>query len=237
MIDRSKVDTENIDFAEGEVILINKDAGWTSFDVVNKIRNITKVRKVGHAGTLDPAATGLLIVCTGKKTKEIYKFQDADKIYSGVIKLGIATDTLDAEGKIIETKEVPPFTEKEILEVRDSFLGETLQTPPMFSAKKHKGKALYKYARKGMEVEREPRKITIYSFDILNINLHEIKFRLKCSKGTYVRVVAADFGEKLGTVAHLKKLHREAIGEYSVEDAFTIEEFNQRFNVSAVSLN
>ncbi len=235
MISKKTKTAGEVDFNAGEVILIDKYSGWTSFDVVNKIRNVTRTKKVGHAGTLDPAATGLLIVCTGKKTKEIYKYQDERKVYSGVISLGVTTDTLDAEGKVLEEKEVGELSEEEILTVRDSFLGETEQLPPMFSAKKHKGKALYKYARKGVEVERKPNKVFIYSFDILKIELPEIYFRLECSKGTYVRVIAADFGEKLGTGAHLKTLRRKAIGEYSVEDALTIDEFTEIFKVKNVS--
>ncbi len=237
MISKKTNGIENIDFKSGEVILIDKYSGWTSFDVVNKIRKITHTKKVGHAGTLDPAATGLLIVCTGKKTKEIYKYQQAEKVYSGVIRLGEVTDTFDAEGKILETREVVNLSEKEILTARNAFLGETEQIPPMYSAKKHKGKALYKYARKGVEVEREPHSVRIFSFDILNISLPDISFRIKCSKGTYIRVIAYDFGEKLGVGAHLKELRREKIGEYSVEDALTIDEFTQTFYTKNVTVN
>jgi tRNA pseudouridine55 synthase len=237
MINKKTNEIEDVDFKTGEVILIDKYSGWTSFDVVNKIRKITHTKKVGHAGTLDPAATGLLIVCTGKKTKEIYKYQEAEKTYSGVIRLGEVTDTFDAEGKILETRKVENISETEILKVRDSFLGEIKQTPPMYSAKKHKGKALYKYARKGVEVEREPRTVRVYSFDILNVSLPEIEFRIKCSKGTYIRVIAYDFGKKLGTGAHLKELRREAIGGYSVEDALTIDEFAEIFYTEKITVN
>ncbi len=237
MISKKTNEIENVDFETGEVILIDKYSGWTSFDVVKKIRNLTRVKKVGHAGTLDPAATGLLIVCTGKKTKEIYKYQDAEKIYSGTIRLGISTDTMDAEGNVLETKEIENVNEEKIFKVRNSFLGEIEQIPPMFSAKKHKGKALYKYARKGKEIERDPVKVKIFSFEILNISLPDVDFRIKCSKGTYIRVIANDFGEKLGTGAHLKTLRREAIGEYSVEDALTIDEFAEKFKAKKLTIN
>jgi tRNA pseudouridine55 synthase len=229
MITKNSDRINETNFQNGEVILIDKFSGWTSFDVVNKIRKITGVKKVGHAGTLDPFATGLLIVCTGKKTKEIYKYQEKDKTYTGIIRLGIVTDTFDPEGKIVETREVNGIDAEKILKTRDKFLGEILQTPPMFSAKKYKGKALYKYARKGKTVEREPVKVFISSFEIKEINLPDVAFEVQCSKGTYIRVLAKDFGEKLGTGAYLHELRRTAIGEYKVADALTIREFEERF--------
>lgn len=225
MITRKTKPSDEIDFASGEVILIDKEKGYTSFDVVKKIRYLVGVKKVGHAGTLDPAATGLLIVNTGKKTKEIYKYQDLEKTYSGTIELGKTTPTLDGESEVIEEHSIDGIDENSISEVSKSFLGESFQIPPMYSALKHKGKPLYKLARKGAEVEREPRKIKIDKFEVSNINLPDFDFFIVCSKGTYIRVIADDFGKRLNNAAYLKKLRREKIGEFSVEDAMKIGEF------------
>jgi tRNA pseudouridine55 synthase len=217
----------SFDFAAGEVILIDKEKGFTSFDVIAKLRKILRFKKIGHAGTLDPLATGLLIICTGRKTKEIFKYQDLDKKYSGVITLGKSTPTMDAETDFIEEKNFDDVTVEKILEARNSFVGKINQTPPMYSAVKYKGKALYKYARKGVEVERKPKEVFVSKFDVLKTELPNILFEIDCSKGTYIRVIADDLGKKLGCGAYLKNLRRERIGEYSVEDAFTIEEFAQ----------
>ncbi len=232
MITKTSGDLSHCDYASGEVILIDKEKGKSSFNAVHRIRKIVKVKKVGHAGTLDPAATGLLIICVGKKTKEIYKYQDLGKTYSGIIEIGKRTASMDAETEVIEEKSFSDVTKETIEEVKKSFLGEIQQVPPMYSALKHKGKALYKLARKGVEVKREPRSVTIYEFEILNINLPEIEFRIKCSKGTYIRVIADDFGRKLGCGGYLKALRRDAIGEYKVDDALTVDEFEKR-NIDA----
>lgn len=213
------------DFTEGQVILMDKENGFSSFSVVKKIRGITKVKKVGHAGTLDPNATGLLIVCTGKKTKEISHYQDLGKTYSGTITLGVRTESMDGESNVIEEKNVDHITESMIFEKIEKFRGEITQVPPMYSALKHKGKALYKYARKGVEIERAPRKVTVYDFVLTEIKIPEIKFLLNCSKGTYVRVIADDLGNELGCGAFLSSLRREKIGDYSVEDALNVTEF------------
>lgn len=213
------------DFAEGQVILIDKETGFSSFSVVKKIRGITKVKKVGHAGTLDPNATGLLIVCTGKKTKEINLYQDLGKTYSGTITLGVCTESMDGESNVIEEKSIENVTDTMIFESIEKFRGEIEQIPPMYSALKHKGQALYKYARKGVEIKREPRKVTVYDLVITEIKMPEVKFVLKCSKGTYVRVIADDLGKELGCGAFLSSLRREKIGDYSVEDALNVKEF------------
>lgn len=227
MIKKKTVLNDELDFVLGEVILIDKEKSFTSFDVVKKIRNLIRVKKVGHAGTLDPAATGLLIVNTGKKTKEIFKYQDLDKTYSGTIEIGKATPTMDGESETAKELSFEGITKEEINSVRDSFLGESLQIPPMFSALKFKGQPLYKLARKGAEVEREPRKIRIEKFEVTSINLPFINFLIECSKGTYIRVIADDFGKRLNNAAYLKELRREKIGEYSVDDAMTIGEFEE----------
>ncbi len=229
MITRKTQTLNDIDFLAGEAILIDKRAGFTSFNVVSKIRRATGVKKVGHAGTLDPFATGLLILCTGKKTKEIYKYQDLHKTYSGVISIGKRTPSMDTETDFFDEKSFDGITDDQIELVRKSFLGEIEQVVPMFSAVKHKGKALYKYARKGQEIKRDPRKTTIYNFEIEKIELPDIYFRISCSKGTYIRVIADDFGQKLGCGAYLKELRREAIGEYNVENAVNVDQFEELF--------
>ncbi len=227
MITRKIKNLNEFDFAEGEVILIDKSSGETSFDVVYKMRKILGIKKIGHAGTLDPAATGLLIINTGRKTKEIYKFQNLDKCYTGTITLGQRTSSMDSETEIIETADFDSITNEEIEKVRDSFLGISAQIPPMYSALKHKGKPLYKYARKGIEIKREPREINISGFELKEVRLPEVKFRITCSKGTYIRVIADDFGKKLGCGGVLTELRRTAIGEYSVDDAYNLDEFKE----------
>jgi len=224
MIITKQSSNRDIDFESGAVILIDKAKGKTSFDAVYKVRKITKVKKAGHAGTLDPEATGLLIICTGKKTKEINNFQNLVKTYTGTIKLGYVTKSFDTETEPIYCADCSNLETEQIESVRDLFLGKIKQFPPMFSAVKHNGKALYKYARKGVEVDRKERDIEIFSFDI-KIDLPLVHFEIKCSKGTYIRVLASDFGERLGCGAYLLELRRTAIGEFLVDDAFTINEF------------
>lgn len=234
MISKTTNDLSNFDFTNGEVILIDKDEGISSFGIVNKLRKITGIKKIGHAGTLDPKATGLLILCTGKKTKEISKFQDLKKVYSGIISLGKTSQSMDLETELSEVKETD-FVNLEILnETRNLFLGKIQQLPPMYSALKHKGKPLYKYARKGIEIERNLREVEIFDFTIEEYIEPDIYFRISCSKGTYIRVIADDFGKKLGTGGYLKKLRREAIGQFDVESAFTINEFEKVFNSISV---
>lgn len=230
MISKATNDFSNFDFTNGEVILIDKDLHASSFNVVYKLRKITGIKKIGHAGTLDPLATGLLVICTGKKTKEISHFQDLKKVYSGKIVLGKRTASMDAETDVIEEHDTSDITLEKIISVKEAFVGKIEQTPPMYSAVKYKGKSLYKYARKGVEIERNSRPVEIYDFEISNYVNPEIHFRISCSKGTYIRVIANDLGEKLGCGGYLKELRREAIGQHNVNDAFTIKEFEKEFN-------
>lgn len=230
MITKQTKDLQSLDYLSGQVILIDKPVNWTSFDVVAKIRRLIKVKKVGHAGTLDPLATGLLIVCTGKLTKEISKYQEQRKKYSGVITLGKSSPSMDMATEITGNGVTENLTEEKIIKVRNKFLGKIEQVPPMFSAIKHKGKSLYKLARKGKEVEREPRHVEIYSFDITKFDLPDIHFEITCSKGTYIRVIANDFGNELGCGGVLSALRRTEIGEYKVNEACSINEFSSMFN-------
>ncbi|MBN1300990.1 MAG: tRNA pseudouridine(55) synthase TruB [Melioribacteraceae bacterium] len=216
-------------YSEGFEILIDKNFGVSSFFIVNRIRKLTRIKKVGHAGTLDPNATGLLIICLGKKTKEIYKYQDMDKVYSGTITLGKRTESMDSETAVIEEKDYNYITEQIVNDTVEKFIGNIEQIPPMYSAIKHKGKSLYKYARKGLVVDRNPRQVNISRFDITKINMPDITFTITCSKGTYVRVLANDFGDQLGCGAYLSSLRRERIGEYSVDESLTLDQFSGLF--------
>ncbi|MBI5807088.1 MAG: tRNA pseudouridine(55) synthase TruB [Ignavibacteriales bacterium] len=218
------------DFEEGEVILIDKKIRKTSFDIVYKIRKTTGVKKVGHAGTLDPMATGLVIVCTGKKTKEINQFQNFDKTYEGVITIGKTTPSFDLETEYDSFCDFSFVTEDLIMQTKEKFVGVITQTPPMFSAIKNNGKPLYELARRGIEIERKEREIEIYNFEITKIELPDIYFQINCSKGTYIRVIANEFGKALGCGAHLSVLRRIKIGNYSVDDALTIDEFREQFS-------
>lgn len=215
------------DFSEGIVLLIDKEKLKTSFNVIGEVRRKLGIKKVGHAGTLDPMATGLLIVCAGKKTKEIYKYQDMSKVYEGTITLGAKTASMDAETELTDIKSFEHITIEQIEEVKKNFLGEIEQIPPMYSAIKHKGRSLYKYARKGIEIDRAPRKVSVYSFQINEIDLPRIKFKIQCSKGTYVRSIANDLGEKLGCGGYLTELRRTEIGSFNVDNALTIDELKQ----------
>lgn len=215
------------DYIAGEIILIDKAWRKSSFDCVYKVRKALEVKKVGHAGTLDPNATGLVIVCTGRMTKEISKIQDLEKTYTGIISLGKTTPSYDGESKFVTDEKYGHIIEEEILKTREQFFGNILQTPPMFSAIKQNGQPLYKLARKGREVEREAREVTVTKFEINKISLPDVHFEISCSKGTYIRVIAHDFGQKLGCGAYLKELRRTRIGEFKVEDAFTLDEFKE----------
>lgn len=214
------------DFTKGEVLLINKPCTWTSFDVVGKIRNSFKPLKlkVGHAGTLDPLATGLLIICTGKLTKQIDSFQAEDKEYTGTINLGASTPSYDLETEVDQTFDISHVTEESIKENTKHFIGELDQYPPAHSAIKVDGERLYLKARRGEEVVLKSRKVTISEFEITRIELPEIDFRIVCSKGTYIRSIAHDFGQKLNNGAHLSKLRRTKSGEFSVENAYEVME-------------
>ncbi len=221
----------NFDFEKGEVLLIDKPLHWTSFDVVNKLRykiskkvNVKRI-KIGHAGTLDPLATGLLIICTGKMTKQIDTFQAQEKEYTGSFTVGSTTPSYDLETEIQFFADYQHLTQKEITEKTKEFIGTINQKPPIFSAIKVNGKALYHSARKGEEVEIPTKQITIHQFDITNIALPQIDFKVKCSKGTYIRSLANDFGQSLQTGAHLSSLKRTKIGDYSIENAYQLDNF------------
>ena len=219
------------EFKEGQILLFDKPLGWTSFQVVNKARwlirkscDIKKI-KVGHAGTLDPLATGLLIICTGKFTKRIEEFQGQEKEYTGTITLGNTTPSYDLETEADQSFEVDHISEENIHEATKEFLGEISQFPPVFSALKKDGKRLYEYARNGEEVEIPSRKITISGFEITNIDMPKVDFRVTCSKGTYIRSLAHDFGKALNSGAHLSALRRTKIGTFNVVDSMDIESF------------
>ena len=218
-------------FADGEVLLIDKPLTWTSFDVVRKIRNHIKIKKVGHAGTLDPLATGLLVVCTGKKTKTIDLIQSTDKEYTGTITIGGTTPSYDKETEVNETFPTDHITDQMIYEVAKSFLGANQQIPPAHSAIKINGERVYKKARRGEIVIMKPRNITINEFEITAINLPEISFRRSCTKGTYIRSIAFDFGHRLKSGGHLSSLIITKIGDLKIEDAMTIEEFLHKTGV------
>ncbi len=217
---------------EGQVLLIDKPLTWSSFQAVNKLKfglkkqfDLPKKFKIGHAGTLDPLATGLLIICTGKFTKKITEIQAQTKEYTGTIVLGATTPSYDLETEIDATFPMNHITEKLILETTQQFLGEIDQKPPVFSAIKKDGKRLYEHARAGEEVEIQARKTTIYEFEITRIALPEVDFRVQCSKGTYIRSLAYDFGIALNSGGHLSALRRTKIGNYTVEKAETPEKF------------
>ncbi len=217
------------DISNGKMILIDKPIEWTSFDVVKYIRKSLQTRlkvkkiKVGHAGTLDPLATGLLIVCIGKETKNISKYQDLSKKYTGIIKLGETTPSYDRETEINETYDYDHIDEEKVLKISKKFIGRQKQLPPIYSALKKDGKRMYKYAREKINILIEPRDIEIYDFQILNFSLPYIEFIIKCSKGTYIRSVASDYGKKLNSGSHLYELKRVSIGDFSISDALRFE--------------
>ena len=208
------------------IININKPTGWTSFDVVKKVRGIIKEKKVGHAGTLDPFAEGVLVLGTGPDTKKLTNIASAKKTYRANLNLGKATDTLDLDGKISAESVVPELTKETIASVLASFIGTQEQIPPMYSAKHVNGQRLYKLARKNKTIERDPVMISIDQISLLDYTEPVIAFEVSCSKGTYVRVLGADIAEKLGTVGHLTALTRIKVGTYHIADATTIEELS-----------
>lgn len=220
-----------VDFTNGQTILIDKPLEWTSFQVVNKIRwsirrkyNLKKI-KVGHAGTLDPLASGLLIICTGKMTKTIAQIQSEIKEYTGTFTLGSTTPSFDLETEANQTFDIDHITPQQILDASQLFIGEIEQIPPLYSAIKKDGIRLYELARKGETTKIDSRKISIFEFEITKITLPQIHFRIVCSKGTYIRSIANDFGKKLNSGAHLSSLRRTKIGNYSIENAFPISEY------------
>lgn len=227
------------DFLEGQIILIDKPLTWSSFQAVNKLKYILKRRydlpkkfKIGHAGTLDPLATGLLIICTGKFTKKITEIQAQTKEYTGTITVGATTPSYDMETEVDTLFPTEHITEQLVLETTKQFLGEIDQKPPVFSAIKKDGKRLYEHARAGEEIEITARKTTIYEFEITRIALPEIDFRVQCSKGTYIRSLAFDYGKALQSGAYLSKLRRTKIGNYNVDNGITPEDFEKKTNIN-----
>lgn len=220
------------DYQAGKVLLIDKPLTWSSFQAVNKLKyalkrkyNLPKSFKIGHAGTLDPLATGLLIVCTGKFTKRISEIQGQAKEYTGTITVGATTPSYDLETEVDQTFPTSHITEELIVETTKQFIGEIDQKPPVFSAIKKDGKRLYEHARKGEEVEISFRKVVIETFEITRVVLPEIDFRVVCSKGTYIRSLAFDFGEALGSGGYLSVLRRTKIGDFCVDDAIAADAF------------
>ncbi len=230
-------------FPEGEMLLIDKPLNWTSFDVVNFLRsfirkmyNIKKL-KVGHAGTLDPLATGLLIICTGKLTKKIDAYQGMDKTYVGNLKMGYTTPSYDAETESDNKFDTSQLSNIELIKATELFKGEIEQVPPIYSAIKVAGKRAFKHARKNEEVHLKSRKVTVHEFDLYNIDLPDINFRVRCSKGTYIRSLVHDFGKSLRNGAYMTGLRRTEIGDYKVAEAYTVEEFRKIVLEQAVLFN
>jgi tRNA pseudouridine55 synthase len=217
-----QVKTSNDPVDEGTVLLVDKPLDWTSFDVVHRVRQSLGVAKAGHAGTLDPRATGLLIVCTGRQTKRVHEFADLEKESTGTLQLGIRTPSFDMETSITDYADISGVTRESIESAAKGFLGKQLQVPPMFSAVKHHGKPLYMYARKGKTLERKAKEINITEFSILSFEPPNVSFRVRCSKGTYIRALANDIGDNLGCGAALVELRRTRIGSFKVDDALTI---------------
>src|SRR5690554_2876268 len=212
----------------GEVFLVNKPYQWTSFDAVRKIRNVLGIKKVGHAGTLDPLATGLLIICAGKMTKSIDNFQAQEKEYTGTFVLGKTTESFDLEREVIDVADPFHLTFEEIKEAAAKLTGEILQVPPAHSAIKKDGKRVYESARKGIEVVLEARPVTVSLFEITRCELPEIDFRIICSKGTYIRSLARDLGQLLEVGAYMSTLTRTRIGDFRLEDATDVEELAEK---------
>ncbi len=223
-----RMDFSKVSFEAGQVLLIDKPLHWTSFDVVRKLRNLIHIKKIGHAGTLDPLATGLLIVCTGKFTKRINEYMAQEKEYTGTFTLGAVTPTYDLESEPENFKPFEAITDHQLNEAAAKMTGEIMQVPPAHSAIKVDGKRVYELARAGKEVKLEPRKVTIIEFEITEVLLPVVHFRIVCSTGTYIRSMANDFGVLLGCGAYLSSLRRTRIGDFSASDAFTMENFQEQ---------
>jgi tRNA pseudouridine55 synthase len=219
-------------FEEGQVLLINKPLEWTSFDVVRKIRNTIKIKKVGHAGTLDPLATGLLILCTGKFTKRINEFMAQEKEYTGTFTLGATTPTYDRESEPQDLKDYSSVTPEQLQAIAQQFTGEIMQVPPMHSAIKKDGVRVYELARKGQTIELEPRKIVIKEFEITAIEMPVVHFRVVCTTGTYIRSLANDVGRVAGCGAYLSSLCRTRIGSFTLEQSMSMEEALEKIKAS-----
>ncbi len=224
-------DHQKQSFEDGKLLLIDKPLHWTSFDMVRKIRNRIRIKKVGHAGTLDPLATGLLILCTGKFTKKINEYMAQEKEYTGSFTLGAVTPTYDLESTPEQHKDIANITAEMVQDLLPGFLGEIQQFPPIYSAIKKKGTPLYELARRGEDIELQARTINIYSFEFTEIILPVLRFKIVCSTGTYIRSIANDIGAALGCGAYLSELRRTRIGNFNVNEAITIEQFNESIQV------
>ncbi len=231
------MDLSNADFDAGEVLFVNKPLEWTSFDVVKKIKYALKIKKIGHAGTLDPLATGLLILCTGKFTKKIEAYQAQEKEYTGVLVLGKTTPSVDLETQFDSETDTAHIKESAITETCKAFIGEIDQIPPQHSAIKVNGERVYKKARKGVEVVLKPRKVTIKTFEITNIAMPEVHFKVVCSKGTYIRSLVRDVGTKLGVGAYLKSLIRTRIGPHKLSESQSLKELIEKAKAIKVNDN
>lgn len=216
---------------EGITLLFDKPKEYTSARIVNIVKKFLNVKKAGHSGTLDPKATGLMIVCTGKKTKQLHSLLGCDKEYEGIMVLGEKTKSYDTETEVYEKNEISHITFESIQQAVKELTGEIQQVPPMFSAVKHKGKPLYKLARKGHELERKPKQVNVKIFEVIPVTGNELSFRVLCSKGTYIRSLVNDLGEKLGVGAYLKELRRTAIGVFSIKDAVVPDDFINRTKI------
>jgi len=226
-----------IETEDGYIFLIDKELHWTSFDVVKKIRNTIKIKKVGHAGTLDPLASGLMIVCAGKATKKIEGFMGVEKEYTGTFRLGATTPSYDRETEANEIFPIDHINEELIYKTASQFLGAQMQIPPIYSALKVEGKKLYELARQGKEAKIESRPIEIKEFEITGISLPDIDFRLVVSKGTYIRSIAFDFGKACGSGGHLAALRRTRVGEFKIEDALTVSNWMDWWKNNLVAIN
>jgi tRNA pseudouridine55 synthase len=216
-----------LDFQAGHILNFYKPVGKSSFFIVKVVRAVTGVKKVGHAGTLDPFADGVLLVCTGKATKQVSALMDLPKEYIGLIRLGEIRDTDDVTGAVVETKAVPEYDSDFLKKIAESFIGASEQIPPMYSARRIQGQRLYKLARNGITVERKPRTVHVYELEVRKIEIPYIEIRVVCSRGTYIRAIARDIGNKIGCGAYLHSLTRTRIGSYMVTNALHIESFNQ----------
>jgi tRNA pseudouridine55 synthase len=228
------------DFVKGEVLFLYKPYRWTSFDLVRNVTSVIRKQlhfkpKVGHAGTLDPLATGLMIICTGQQTKQIFKYQDLPKVYAGKLKLGETTPSYDKETQVDQTFDISGITEKEIMSAVAEFIGEIDQVPPIYSAVKKEGMRSYDLARRGKKPVLESRKVMIYDFKITEICMPFVSFEVKCSKGTYIRTLVNDFGKALHNGALLVELERTMIGDYSIKECMTPEQFTEKLKSESIS--
>ena len=217
------------------IVAVNKPMGWTSFDVVDKIRSLTGEKKIGHAGSLDPFAAGVLVIGIGREsTKQLSNYTNKYKVYEATLRLGLATDTLDVDGKVTEKKSIPQINESKVLSAFSQFMGTIEQVPPMYSAKKVNGQKLYELARKNITIEREAVIVEIKELVLLSLFERSIKFRVNCSKGTYIRQLGADIAEKLDTVGHLTNLTRTTVGEYKLEDCIEFTQVEEQWMSTVV---